>query len=116
MHCAYGVAVEAQLKSAASVPAPYPLYTSPNAPFVIFNTAITPLPQPEFTPHPPQGDGVVNLQSLQGCDRMADSTKGTVFTSTAADTQHILVVRGGPGASILLDRVLSAAGMRKPRK
>ena len=57
------------------------------------------------------GDGIVNLQGSQGCDRMADNTGGFVFQCESPQCEHVLIVTNAPGAQVVLNKVLTAAGV-----
>lgn len=103
--CAYGVAVTTDLTTSVDAPRPFPLSVNDPYNFVGFR-AIRHLSQVDGP-----GDGIVNLQGSNGCDRMADATGGQVFTSTSQDCEHIQIVENGPGAQALLNEVMTAAGV-----
>lgn len=105
----YGTSVKAILTTAAKVPFPFP-DGSKAAGFRLI--ASEPRLQAESL-----GDGIVNLQGSNGCNRMADNTGGDVFPCASSDCEHIKIVENGRGARELLDRVMTAAGVNvHPKK
>ena len=108
VQCAYGVSVKAILTTAAKVPFPFPDDKAAGFKLV----AREPRLEAESL-----GDGIVNLQGSNGCNRMADNTGGEVFPCTSSDCEHIKIVENGLGARELLDRVMTAAGVNvHPKK
>lgn len=102
IQCAYGTDVKAILTSAAKVPIPFPPSAFDGFKLVEPDEALQAFGL---------GDGIVNLQGNNACDRMADNTGGFVFPCASRDCEHILMVENKPGSRALLDKVLSAAGI-----
>lgn len=102
IQCAYGVAVKTLLTTVARVPFPFPTNTSDGF------SQIVPEDRLEVDG---LGDGIVNLQGNNACNRMADNTGGFVFPCTSQNCEHIEMVENKPGSRALLDQVLPAAGI-----
>ena len=102
IQCAYGVAVKNILTAAARVPFPFPANTS---------AGFSQIEPDKLLQADGLGDGIVNLQGNNGCDRMADNTGGFVFPCTSPDCEHILMVENKPGSRAFLNTVLPAAGI-----
>ena len=100
--CAYGVNVTSIVTSVMKSPVPFPASQADGFKLIV--------PQQAEQTYGP-GDGVVNLQGNNGCNRMADNTGGLAFTCESQDCEHIKMIENKPGSRAFLDTVMPTLGV-----